>query len=145
MSEATVLRYARLADRQSTLAVWIGHPNAGSVLIGYVRLDDQIRWVARKLGSASQAADMRRSRPLRGIGLAAKGGGWSLCPAPEGRGISITIFRRSRATIVPPSLCIRQGVHRLPTGPFGTQPTPPADRCHVRIGTVRVGPIERGS
>ena len=62
MSGTTVLRYERLADRQSIFAVWIGHPNAGSVLIGYVRLDDQIRWVARKLGSASQAADIRRFR-----------------------------------------------------------------------------------
>ncbi|MGD0109287.1 MAG: hypothetical protein ABSC06_35410 [Rhodopila sp.] len=62
MSEATVLRYERLADRQSTFAVWIAHANASFVLIGYVRLDDQIRWVARTLGSASQAADIRRFR-----------------------------------------------------------------------------------
>jgi hypothetical protein len=59
MSEA-VLRYEPLADRQSTFAVWVGHPNAESVLIGYLRLDDQVRWVARTLGSASQAADIRR-------------------------------------------------------------------------------------
>jgi hypothetical protein len=63
MSEAIVLRYKRLADNLSTfLAVWIGHPSAASMLIGYVRLDDQIRWVARALGSASPAADIRRFR-----------------------------------------------------------------------------------
>jgi hypothetical protein len=62
MSEATELRYEPLVDRQSTFAVWVGHPNAGSVLIGYLRLDDQVRWVARTLGSASQAADIRRFR-----------------------------------------------------------------------------------
>jgi hypothetical protein len=39
VSEATVLRYERLADRQSTLAVWIRHPNARSVLMGCGRLD----------------------------------------------------------------------------------------------------------
>jgi hypothetical protein len=60
MSEA-VLRYESLANRQSTFAVGVG-PNAGSVLIGYLRLDDQVRWVARTLGSASQAADIRRFR-----------------------------------------------------------------------------------
>ena len=61
MSEA-VLRYEQLANRQSTFAVWVGHPNARSVLIGYLRLDDQVRWVARTLGSATQAADIRRFR-----------------------------------------------------------------------------------
>jgi hypothetical protein len=60
VSGTTVPRYERLADRQSIFAVWIGHPNAGSVLTGYVRLDDQILWVARTLGSAPQAADIRR-------------------------------------------------------------------------------------
>ena len=54
-------------------------------------------------------------------------------------------IRRSRATIVAPCHCVWQGVHRFRTGPFGTQPTPSADRCHVRIGTVRVGLIERGA
>ena len=61
MSEADV-RYEPLANRQSTFAVQIGHPNAGSVLIGYLRLDGRVRWVARTLGSASQAADVRRFR-----------------------------------------------------------------------------------
>ena len=61
MSEA-VLRYESLANRQSTFAVQIGHPNAGSVLIGYLRLDDQVRWVARTLASASQATEIRRFR-----------------------------------------------------------------------------------
>jgi hypothetical protein len=42
------------------------------------------------------------------------------------------ILRRSRATIVAPRDCV----------PFGT---PSADRCHVRIRTVRVGLIERGA
>ena len=62
MSEATELRYEPLVDRQSTFAVWVGHPNAGSALIGYLRLDDQVSWVARTLGSASQATDIRRFR-----------------------------------------------------------------------------------
>jgi hypothetical protein len=62
MSEATELRYEPLVDRQSTFAVWVGHPNAGSVLIGYLRLDDQVRWVARTLASASQATEIRRFR-----------------------------------------------------------------------------------
>jgi hypothetical protein len=34
VSEAAVLRYEPLVNRQSTFAVWVGHPNAGSVLIG---------------------------------------------------------------------------------------------------------------
>ena len=62
MSEAIVLRYEPLAERQSTFAVWVANPDAGSMLIGYLRLDDQVRWVARTLGSASQAADIRRFR-----------------------------------------------------------------------------------
>jgi hypothetical protein len=62
MSEAAVLRYEPLVNRQSTFAVWVGHPSAGSMLIGYLRLDDQVRWVARTLGSASEAADIRRFR-----------------------------------------------------------------------------------
>jgi hypothetical protein len=62
MSEATVLRYERIADRPSTFAAWIGHPNAASVPIGYVRLDGQIRRVARTLGADSQAADILRFR-----------------------------------------------------------------------------------
>jgi hypothetical protein len=57
----------------------------------------------------------------------------------------IKIRRRPRATLVAPSHCVWQGVHRLPTVPFGTQPTPSADRCHVRIRTVRAGLIERGA
>jgi hypothetical protein len=76
MSEAAV-RYEPLVNRQSIFAVWVGHPSAGSMLIGYLRLDDQVRWVARTLGSASQAADIRRFRDL---GLAAAGGGWHSPP-----------------------------------------------------------------
>jgi hypothetical protein len=57
----------------------------------------------------------------------------------------IKIRRRSRATNVEPRHCVWQGLHRFPTGPFGTQPTPCVDRCHVRIRTVRVGLIERGA
>jgi len=60
MSEA--VRYELLANRPSTFAVWAGHANAGSELIGYLQLDDQVRWIARTLGSASQAADIRRFR-----------------------------------------------------------------------------------
>ena len=57
----------------------------------------------------------------------------------------IKILRRSRATIVVPSHSVWQGLHRLPTALFGTQHTPSADMCHLRIGTVRCGLIERGS
>jgi hypothetical protein len=64
MSEAAVLRYEPLANRRSTFAVRVGDPSAGSVLIGYLRLDDQVRWVARTLGSASEAADIRRFRSV---------------------------------------------------------------------------------
>jgi hypothetical protein len=59
MSEAAV-GCEPLANRQSTFAVWVGRPSAGSMLIGYPRLDDQVRWVARTLGSASP-------EPLRAI------------------------------------------------------------------------------
>jgi hypothetical protein len=62
MSEATAPHYERIADRPSTFAAWIAHANATSEVIGCVRLDDQIRWVARTLGSASQVADIRRFR-----------------------------------------------------------------------------------
>jgi hypothetical protein len=61
MSEAAV-RYEPLVIRLSAFAVRVGPPGTGSVLIGYLRLDDQVRWVARTLGSASQAAAIRLFR-----------------------------------------------------------------------------------
>jgi len=57
----------------------------------------------------------------------------------------IKTLRRSRATIVVPSHGVWQGFHRLPTALFGKQNTPSADRCHLRIGTVRYDLIEWGS
>jgi hypothetical protein len=146
MSEATVLRYERIADRPSTFAAWIGHPNAASVPIGYVRLDGQIRRVARTLGADSQAADIRPvSCPLRGVGLAARGCGWPLFWPSEARGMRIKILRRSHATGVAPSHGVWRSVPRLPTGRRGTQRRSRADRCHVRIGIIPCGLIERGS
>jgi hypothetical protein len=63
-----VPRHEPLANRQSTFAVWVGHPNAGTALIGYLRLNDLVRWVARTWGQPRRrlAVDGVPPRPRRG-------------------------------------------------------------------------------
>jgi hypothetical protein len=143
MSETTVLRHERL----STFAAWVGHPNAGSVLIGHVRLDARRR-VLILMPRPSDAEDRRHPLPFAAKPTPRVGHETGECQPPAR--LTATFGRpneseRSHATNVAPSRGVWQGVPRLPTGRFKTQHAPSADRCHLRIGTVRCGLIERGS
>jgi hypothetical protein len=160
VSETTMLRYEWLADRRWTFSGWSGQPNAGSVLTGYVRLGEPepcgshgtmlwrlgVRhWAAARSGQPCWRLTSAGFTTVNVAALVAKGGGWRRSSTSEDRGMRIKIRRRCGATFVAPIHCVWQGVLRLPAEPVATQPTPSADRCHMRIVTVRAGLTGRGS
>lgn len=57
---APAYRFVELAEREFTYAVYTGTP-PDSRHLGYVRHDEDGRWVARTTGSSTHAADVRRN------------------------------------------------------------------------------------